>query len=294
VTAKVGASSAGGSDAAGFRSWIGREETVAENLSPFPTAALQALLDRDEPHPQSGQALPPLAHWLHFLPIHRQSELAEDGHVRRGGFLPPLPYPRRMFAGARISFERPLRIGEPARRTGTVTDVVEKQGRTGRLAFVSVRQEIRGEQGLALTEEQDIVYRTAPVPGQPPAVSRPAPGKEQWGRDLVPDSAMLFRYSALLFNAHRIHYDWRYVTEIEGYPGLVVHGQLVATFLADLARQETGLDLASFSYRSLEAFFAGGTIRLSGRRDGNRVQLWASHAGGIGTVAEASLATRDR
>jgi 3-methylfumaryl-CoA hydratase len=276
------------SEAADCARWLGKQEIVDEILSPFPATALRALLDH-EPADESGKTVPPLGHWVYFLPIHRQSELADDGHVRRGGFWPPLPQPRRMFAGSRLSFVQPLRIGEAARRVGTITNIQSKQGRSGLLTFVSVRQEIFGPDGLALTEEQDIVYRGAPGPEVTSAPSSPPSAIEQWGRDVMPDAAMLFRYSALLFNAHRIHYDWPYATEREGYPGLVVHGQLVATLLADLARAETGSELGSFEYRSVRAFVDGAHIRLSGHRDGDRVQLWATQSGQVGTLAEARL-----
>jgi 3-methylfumaryl-CoA hydratase len=267
--------------------WIGRQEIVEERIAPMPSAALRALLDSAEPPPRDGDPLPPLAHWMHFLPLHRQSELAEDGHVRRGGFMPPIPLPRRMFAGARIEFLRPLRIGELARRVGTVTKIEEKQGKTGRLVFVSVKQEIAGEEGLSLREAQDIVYRDKPRADAPASVSQQAAEREQWGCDLLPDSRMLFRYSALIFNAHRIHYDHPYATVAEAYPSLVVHGQLMATFLADLARKRAGQSLAAFKFRSSRAFFADEPVRLSGCHVDGGVSLWASNSGGVAMTAEA-------
>jgi 3-methylfumaryl-CoA hydratase len=216
-----------------LRSWIGREEVAEDVITSVPVAALAATLDRDDPKPQSGNELPPLWHWLYFLPTVRQSELAPDGHAKRGGFLPPVPLPRRMWAGARFEFHRPLHIGEAIVRKSTIADVSTKDSRVGPLIFVLVRHEITGPAGLALVEEHDIVYREAPssseVAPQPPA----APTGAVWRRAIHADEVMLFRYSALIFVGHRIHYDRRYATEVEGYPGLVVH---VTTTSGDTGR----------------------------------------------------------
>jgi hydroxyacyl-ACP dehydratase HTD2-like protein with hotdog domain len=150
-----------------LKSWVGRQEVTEDAVTPVPVAALSATLDRDDPRPRPGDPLPPLWHWLYFLPLHRQSEIGPDGHARRGGFLPPVPLPRRMWAGGRFDFRRPLRVGEAIRRTSTIADVTHKAGRTGPLVFVLVRHEVAGEDGgPALVEEHDIVYREAPAPGE--------------------------------------------------------------------------------------------------------------------------------
>lgn len=268
--------------------WRGRTETIEETIAPMPSAALAALLD-DDVSPRQGDPIAPLAHWLHFLPIHRQSEIAEDGHVMRGGFMPPVPLPRRMFAGASVTFLKPLHIGERARRVGTVGDIVLKHGRTGPLVFVTVDQEIHGEDGISLRETQNIVYRSAPTGPTAPAAEIASRAAGDWSREFMPDSAALFRYSALLFNAHRIHYDYPYTTGVESYPGLVVHGQLVATLLADLARKK-GRDLATFSFQSRSAFFADALVTARGKNLQDRVELWAEDpAGAVGMRAEASF-----
>jgi 3-methylfumaryl-CoA hydratase len=281
-----------GFDLDALRAWIGRQEVVEDAMPAFPAAALTATLDKAAP-PGPGAALPPLWHWIHFLKLHRWSELAEDGHGKRGDFVPPVPLPRRMFAGARLTFHQPLRIGEPARRVSTIRDLVLKTGRTGRLAFLRIENEFIGPHGLALTEEQDIVYREAPRPGAPEAPPPPEPPRRaDWTRCVTADIAILFRYSALIFNAHRIHYDLPYATGHESYPGLVVHGQLVATLLAELVRENLpAARMTSFHFRALRPLFAGEPFTLNGASAGNAVTLWAQDAGG--QVAMEAGATLD-
>lgn len=279
-------------DIARLQEWIGREEVVEEIIGPMPVRMLAATLDHDDPPPGLGDPIPPLAHWTQLIPTHRQCELAEDGHAKRGPFMPPVPLPRRMFAGGRTRFLQPLRVGERARRVGRVTDLQAKQGRSGRLVFASVRQEIEGEDGLALVEEQDIVYREPSGAAAPAAAAESGPPRQsQHSRIYLPDDAMLFRYSALIFNAHRIHYDRRYATEVEHYPGLVVHGQLVATCLADLAMREWGRPLADFSFRAHWPLFDGSPFTVAGTQQDDDLDLWASDAEGRVTMtAQATFA----
>jgi len=274
-------------DVSDLQPWIGREERVSDTLAPQPAAALTATLDRDDP-PALDAPLPPLWHWIYFLPFHRQSEIASDGHARRGGFVPPIALPRRMFAGARLTFDGELRIGEPARRTSTITGLDVKQGRTGELIFLRIRNEMVGAHG-SIVEEQDIVYRDHPRADDPPQAPRRAPATPAWRREFRADIMLLFRYSALIFNAHRIHYDRDYATRTEGYPGLVVHGQLVATLLADLVRRNDKRPLAGFRFRSLRPLFDIAPFTLSGAPAGDRVTLWAEDAdGALAMEAEAS------
>jgi len=277
-------------DVSELQPWVGREERVADTLTPQPAAALTATLDRDDP-PALGAPLPPLWHWIYFLPFHRQSEIASDGHARRGGFVPPIALPRRMFAGARLTFAGELRIGEPARRTSTIAGIEVKQGRSGPLIFLRIRNEMVGAHG-SIIEEQDIVYRDHPRPDEPPPAPRSAPAQTVWRREFRADIMLLFRYSALIFNAHRIHYDRDYATKTEGYPGLVVHGQLVATLLADLVRRNDRRPLASFRFRSLRPLFDVRPFTLCGARASGRVMLWAEDAdGALAMEAEASYST---
>lgn len=276
-------------DITALKNWIGRQESVSDSLPPFPAAALAATLDLSEA-PGIGAPLPPLWHWIYFHELRRHAELAGNGHPRLGGFLPPVPLPRRMFAGARLSFPKTLRIGEAARRTSTLADVSVKQGRSGEMVFVRVRNEISGSAGPAIIEEQDLVYREEPRAGDsPPAVSSP-PATAVWKRGFSTDVALLFRYSALLFNAYRIHYDRPFAKE-QGYAGLVVHGQLIATLLADLVRRQTDKPIKSFRFRSARPLTDDSPCVLCGVPSGNTVALWAEDGqGGLVMQADAELA----
>ena len=275
-----------------LKQWIGRTETRTDRITAVPVAALAATLDRDDPPPQPGDELPRLWHWLYFLPVCRQSELGPDGHPRRGGFLPPVPLPRRMWAGGRLEFHRALHVGETVTRTSRILDVTSKQGSSGPLVFVLVRHEIGTPNGLALTEEHDIVYRDHPHPGDPAPAPPPAPGGAAWQRTIPPDGVLLFRYSALTFNGHRIHYDRRYVTEVEGYPGLVVHGPLIATLLLDLLRRSLPrAGVARFQFRAVSPLLDLAPFTICGKPEDNGViRLWAQDAaGGLAMDASAAL-----
>ena len=279
---------------ADWRQWIGRVESRADEVTATPVAALAATLDRADPPPKAGDPVPPLWHWLYFLPLYRQSEIGADGHAKRGDFLPPVPLPRRMWAGGRLTFLQPLRVGEPVQRTSRIVDVTTKEGRSGPLAFVLVRHDIDGPRGAAIIEEHDIVFRGDSRPGEGSASPPRAPANATWTRTLHPDDVLLFRYSALTFNGHRIHYDRRYVTEVEGYPGLVVHGPLIATLLLDLLRRHRPeATVARFSFRASSPLFDTAPFTVNGRPsdDGGRtVSMWAANAdGGLAMDATATL-----
>ncbi|OEZ32210.1 FAS1-like dehydratase domain-containing protein [Variovorax boronicumulans] len=281
-----------------LQAWQGRSETLRDDLTAAPVRGLSATLDRDDPLPEAGTRLPALWHWLYFLPPHRQSEIGEDGHAKRGGFLPPVPLPRRMWAGGRLTWEpgNPLQVGDAVERTSTIASVTHKAGRTGELVFVLVRHEVRNARGLALTEEHDIVYRAAAAPGEPAPPPTPAPKDATFSRDLVPDDVLLFRYSALTFNGHRIHYDRRYVTQVEGYPGLIVHGPLIATLLVDLLRRNAPADaqLARFEFRAVRPTFDIAPFRVHGKpaegsTDGKTFSLWGEDADGWLTMQATAV-----
>jgi 3-methylfumaryl-CoA hydratase len=267
--------------------WIGKTEVRSDIVTAGQVVALSATLDREDPAPQPGDPLPPLWHWLFFLDRHRASELGPDGHARRGGLLPPIPLPRRMWAGSRFEFRHPLRVGDQITRETRVIDIKEKQGRSGPLVFVVVRHEISNAEGLAVAEEHDIVYRdhgsAAPL--------QTAPADATWERTIQPDDVLLFRYSALTFNGHRIHYDRRYATEVEGYPGLVVHGPLIATLLMDLLRRnQPSANVARFSFRAVSPLFDTSPFVVCGKPQGDTIALWAKDAGGnLAMSAEAGL-----
>ncbi len=277
-----------------LRHWIGRTELRHDVIGPTPIAALAATLDDAAPPPVAGDALPPLWHWLFFLPIHRLSVSGPDGHATRGEFLPPVSLPRRMWAGSRMEFHRSLRVGDAVSRLSRIRDVTVKEGRTGTLVFVVVRHEISVAAGVALVEEHDIVYREAPTPGDAAPPSLPPPVDREWTRTVDPDPVLLFRYSALTFNSHRIHYDRRYVTGVEGYPGLIVHGPLIATLLVDLVRRHRPLaTMTHFVFRAVRPLFDLAPFAVCGKpaSDGRTVRLWAESAhGGLAMDATATLA----
>jgi len=263
-----------------LQTWQGRTESLQDQITAAPVQALSATLDRNDPTPVIGTELPPLWHWLYFLPHHAQSEIGADGHAKRGGFLPPVPLPRRMWAGGRLQWHAPLKVGDVVKRISTITSVTHKAGRTGDLLFVVVKHEIHNTLGLCVSEEHDIVYRPAATKGEKAPPPMHAPQKVQWHRDVVPDAVLLFRYSALTFNGHRIHYDRSYVTEEEGYPGLIVHGPLIATLLVDLVRRNTDRKMQSFEFKALRPTFEcadGRILRVSGepQDNGNTIALSA-------------------
>ena len=278
-----------------LKEWIGKSESITDSATATPYAALSATLDRASERPPAGTPLPALWHWLYFLPLARQSEIGPDGHPKRGGFLPPVPLPRRMWAGSQFEFHRPLRIGDMLTRTSTIADVTEKSGRTGPLVFVKVRHEIRrnDETAVALTEFHDIVYREAPKPDDVAPSPTAAPAESPWEKKWVPDDVLLFRYSALTFNGHRIHYDRRYVTEVEGYPGLIVHGPLIATLLIDLLRHQLpDADVARYEFRAVRPVFDINHFFVCGapQPDGKTFRLWGrDHEGWLTMDATATI-----
>ena len=258
--------------------WIGKTETRSDVVTAGPVAALSATLDREDPEPRPGDPLPPLWHWLFFLDRHRASELGPDGHARRGGLLPPVPLPRRMWAGSRFEFHHPLRIGDQMTRETRVIDIKEKSGRSGPLVFVVVRHEISNAAGVGGGRGARYRVSGSWACGSCCSPRRPMPrGRER----IQPDDVLLFRYSALTFNGHRIHYDRRYATEVEGYPGLVVHGPLIATLLMDLLRRhQPTANVARFSFRAVSPLFDTAPFVVCGKPEDNTIQLWAKDAEG--------------
>jgi 3-methylfumaryl-CoA hydratase len=280
-----------------LRDWIGRRETARDIARVAPALGLAATLDRADliaRLPTSGAILPPAWHWLYFLPTAVQSALGPDGHPNRGGFLPPVTLPRRMWAGSRLTFPATINFDVPLERTSTIVSVERKSGRSGELVLVTVRHEIRANGVLAVTDEHDIVYRQAPQQGAPPPpASEPDSARgADFRRNVSPDPVLLFRYSALTFNGHRIHYDRSYVTGVEGYPGLVVHGPLQATLLLDLLdRHVPGTRVASFAFRARSPLFDTSSFDVCGAHQGASVRLWTSTPDGrIAMDAVAELA----
>jgi len=268
-----------------MRGWIGKSRTVEDLIAPWPARALSATLNEDDPDPRNGDTLPPLWHWLYFHEAALQSKLGPDGHAERGDFLPPIPLPRRMWAGSRFSFDGPpLFIGETASRMSEIRSIEPKTGSSGAMVFVMVRHTLAGPKGTAFVEEQDIVYREAAKPGEPARPPRPAPTDATWSKTILPDPVLLFRYSALTFNGHRIHYDHPYVTGVEGYPGLIVHGPLLGTLQMELARRSNpGRTPATFEFRAISPVFAGAAFTVGARREADgAVTTWiADPKGGL-------------
>ncbi len=272
-----------------WQDWLGRSRVSVEVIEPLRARALQATLDHGGAELADGAPLPPPWHWCYFWSPTPAAELALDGHAARGGFLPPIPLPRRMWAGSRFRFERPLRIGAEVTRQSRILKVRETQGRSGRLAFVTVGHDYGDRSGFCIHEEHDIAYREEPrekgAESLPPG--EPAPADGIWRHDHCADPVLLFRYSALTFNSHRIHYDAPYVRDVEGYPGLVVHGPLLATLLIALgckARPEA--TLRSFAFRAKRPVFAGQPFAAHGRpaAEGTAIELWISDHEGFVTM----------
>ena len=266
--------------------WIGKTERTEEVLGTFPLAGLTALLDYATPPWNAGE-LPPLAHWLYFLPAARQSDIDTDGHPKRGGFLPPVPLPRRMWAGGRLELSKPLRVGGTSERLSTIADVKVKAGASGRLVFVTVRHEVSCDGELCVVEEQDIVYREPAPPSAaaaPAKQAKPLP-KADVVRTLTATPVMLFRFSALTFNAHRIHYDEVYTRDVEGYAERVVHGPLLATLLAHLfLRSAPDQRIGQFSFRASRPMLANSPIDLCLSWTDTGAKLWTQNAEGQATM----------
>ncbi|MEV5409145.1 MaoC family dehydratase N-terminal domain-containing protein [Thermopolyspora sp. NPDC052614] len=288
-----------------LESWRPEPVTGHDIISAGPVAALSAVLDLPKPAAGDGEALPPLWHWLYFLDWVPHRELGPDGHPLRGHFLPPIPNRARMIAGGRIDVRRPLLVGAQARRRSTLADVAVKQGRSGEMAFVTVRHEISQDSGLCLIEEHDVVYRSIPAgtpaapssssaPSAPAATAEPPPGEGAWRLSLRPDSPLLFRFSALTANAHRIHYDEPYVRDVEGFPGLIVHGPLLAMLMLEPVRREvSGERVRSLSYRLRRPVFLGDVVHVvGGPVAGDRAELRVDTDRGSGHATAEVTFTR--
>lgn len=284
---------AGDGEPMDLQAWIGRTEMAEDVAGPVPLAGLAALLDYERP-PWPPNEVPPLGHWLYFLPRAPMSLIDADGHLKRGGFLPPIDLPRRMWAGGEVQMMQPITIGAPIERRSTIRDVRAKQGASGRLVFVTVDHHITSEGRTWIVERQDIVYREASraveAAAAPPPLP-PAPRAAQAERLVEAGPVALFRFSALTFNAHRIHYDRDYARDVEGYAGLVVHGPLIAILLADhLLRHSPGARIERFAFRGVRPLIDTAPFALCCEREGSKATLWSRDANGHETMtAEATL-----
>jgi 3-methylfumaryl-CoA hydratase len=275
-----------------LKEWVGQKESDIDYVTVPAVHRLAATLDRDDPRPRMGDPRPAGWHQILFPRVVRHSQIGADGHPQRGDFLPPVPLPRRMFAGKRTTFHADLQVGDTVRRNSVIQEVNIKQGRTGTMVFVTVKTELTSPRGLAITEEQDLVYREAPAPGAPPQPPQPAPGRAVWSRSVTPDPVMLFRYSALTFNGHRIHYDLPYVTQVEGYPGLVMNGGLTTLLVFELARTHASTPIRHIASRNVRALFVNQPIALGGEpaADNRTAKLWALNPdGALALTADAEF-----
>ncbi len=268
--------------------WIGREQRSEDLIDARTARFMQLTLDR-EATLEHGDPLPPAWHWLYFIDGARLSATGRDGHPERGGFLPPVALPRRMWAGSRLTFHRPLRIEDRVTRDSEILRVAEKSGQSGKLCFVTVGHRYQRDDELLLEEEHDIVYREDPAPGARPPEPPEADTESSITRTVTPSPLLLFRYSALTFNGHRIHYDIDYCRDVEGYPGLVFHGPLTATLLLDLLAAEVGQEnIRTFRFRAVSPLFADRAFTLHLRSSARSHALWATNPDGrLAVAAEA-------
>lgn len=275
-----------------LQDWVGRTEEASDQAYPTPARALAATLDQAGIDVSIGKPLPELWYWLYFLPTVPMGEIGSDGHPRRGGFLPPIALERRMWASGRHVFHDPLRIGDVLHKSSEITKISEKDGKAGRMVFVTVRHQIRSGRGLAVEEEQDIVYLPMPKTFTPPAPT-PAPENPAWSEPFPIDPVLLFRFSALTFNGHRIHYDEPYATGVEKYPGLVVHGPLQALLLIESAKRHNPDRVpARYTFRAVRPLFGFDRVSLMGvaREDGGHDLFTVNGEGHVGMQATVAWA----
>ena len=273
-----------------LQDWVGRKEEIQDCVYPTPARALALTLNDRGFAGREGDSLPELWHWLYFLPLVARAEIGPDGHPKRGGFLPPVALERRMWASGQLTFHQDLQIGEAVTKTSEILKVVEKEGKTGRMVFVTVRHTIGSARGIAIEEQQDIVY--LPMPKQfVPAAPNPVPQDLEWQEAYPVDPVLLFRFSALTFNSHKIHYDIKYATEVEKYPGLVVHGPLQAVLLLESAkRNNPNRQPAGYRFRALRPLFDFDRVSVCGRPnpDGSHELYTANTDNNIGMQATLS------
>ena len=275
-----------------FSAWIGKQSSTKALVTAYQADALTATLDRDDLPFKEGDEIPPGWHLFYIREVVKIRDTAADGHPKRGDFLPPIDLPRRMWAGTKATYHKPIHVGENIRNVTTIEAVTPKTGKTGKLVFLKLKHEISGENGIATTEMQDVVYREDAKPGVKVPDPPPAPGVAVWKRTIHPSSVLLFRYSALTMNSHRIHYDRTYVTEVEKYPGLLVHGPLTFTLLLDLFRREMpDAALKSFSVRAVSPIYDTHDFTVEGMLGQNgEASLWAlNHQGRLAMSAEATF-----
>jgi len=277
-------------DEKALQAYAGRQVTAEDELHPFPALALAAALDRSCA-PDRGDFLPPGWQWLYFIDTPRASATGIDGHSVESDLLPPPPLPRRMWAAGKVHIERPLRLGYPALRRSTIKSIQVKSGRSGSLVFVNLGHEFIQDQTLCITEEQNLVYRDMPTGPLATDQGEPAPAEGEWARQINLDPVLLFRYSALTYNSHRIHYDEPYATRQEFYPGVVVQGPLLATLLLELCQSQLPCGaIKTFQFRAVRPTYMERMVTLNGTQSGKEIALWSAQQGSLCMTATATLA----
>jgi 3-methylfumaryl-CoA hydratase len=267
-----------------LRQWIGRSAEATDVVTAHLVMGLRATLFQEVGEPRDGDAAPFTVHWCLAQPVFPMSMLGPDGHPTRGGFLPPVPLPRRMWAGGELEFFDALRVGDEPKRTSRISDVTLKTGSTGTLCFVAVEHVVTTSRGIAIRERQDIVYREMESAPAAPAKAPPPPVAKHRESHMA-DPVLLFRYSALTFNGHRIHYDRDYVTKVEGYPGLIFHGPLQAAFIVELAAKlHGGTPPKKLGYRGVQPLFEGAEFSVNANDNGGGLELWIANAAGQPTM----------
>ena len=274
-----------------LRQWIGRSSQASDIVTAQLVKGLRATLFQEVGEPKAGDAAPWTVHWCLAQPVFPMSALGPDGHPTRGGFLPPVPLPRQMWAGGELEFFDALRVGDEMTRTSRIADVTAKTGSTGALCFVSVDHLVTTPRGTAIRERQDIVYRdVSGAQATAPAKTPAPPAAAQHRESHMADPVLLFRYSALTFNGHRIHYDSDYVTKVEGYPGLIFHGPLQAAFIVELAaRLHGGAAPKKFSYRGLQPLFEGSEFSINANKTDGGMELWTANSAGQPTMKGSAV-----
>ena len=274
-----------------LKGWVGKERQVDDDLGLFPARAMAAIFNR-QAMPESGDTLPPSWHWMYFLDTPTSNGTGPDGHPKKGGFLPPVPLPRRMWASGKLRIDQPLLLDTPARKKSTIRSVDLKEGKTGALVFVTIEHALYQNDCLCILEEQNVVYRDMPLGPSTLPAGDVAPGAPDWVKTITPDPVLLFRFSALTYNGHRIHYDRDYAINEEFYPGLVIHGPLQATLLLELA--ETHVQdkrVTNFTFRAVRPIFDNSAFKVMGKRDDDLISLWTVDPDGfIGMTATVELA----
>jgi 3-methylfumaryl-CoA hydratase len=277
-----------------LKSWIGTTETTVDQITPSNVRRIHATLDYPSMPVLTGDVFPRGWHSTVCVPLARQSEIGDDGHPKRGAFIPPIPFVRRMAASAQMTFHHDLLVGDDVRRESTIENIVSKKGRSGEIVFLTQKNELYSPRGLAVTERQEVAFRDVRVGRESPPPGERTSVSPEWERIVVADPVLVFRYAAIVFNGHRIHYDYLYSTKTESYADVMVSGGLSVMLLLDLIHRDVGGRLIRFSSRNLRPLYVNECLHVCGGFDGDEqhVRLWIADPNGVVSVtADAELET---